>query len=434
MTPQECVLPIVAESLTPFIKPREEVIRIRQALHSHMQRQVQPHDGPLTVANLSRPTGIQLREALEAPLSGVRRAYLKALHAHAAAKANYDALKADVTRLSSDPGEQTQNQPDHLVNECYIPLLRQRERLRKLQIIDRAFSQITAAGKGTADFHLDDVVKNLVGDPPTPPPNQSTTFTDKLDVETLVLQLKKAVLSAKQNVDASGMSTARIAANSSAKPGVQAEIAGLQSALNELTGWMEQQLIVIGEGGVEGEPTSVPQTPRTVSSASESAAANLEDIEALYEQYLSIRLRIIEIVNEPPNSNPASLSPVHERTPSITFEKPTPAEILLPYISTLTSAKQQESALLQQAAHLRQAISTAEGETQRLIFRLADESHLVQPGASKSKDWIVAAAEASLLTSEYVSQRVKDGREHVSKAEKKLEDIERLPQIANKLI
>lgn len=435
MTPEECVLPVVAESLAPFIKPREEVIRIRQALHSHVQRYVQPHDGPLTVANLSRPPSTQRQETLDGALSGVRRAYMKALQAHSAARVNYDALKADITRLFSESGEKTQNQPDRLVNECYIPLLRQRERLRKLRILDRAFSQVTALGKGTADVHLDDIVKQSAGDPPTPPANPNTAFNDRPDVETLILQLKKAVLSAKQSVDGHNVSTTWASAKSPIKPGGQAEIAGLQSALNELTVWMEQQLAVIGEGGGgEEESTSIPPTPRTISSASECDRANLEDIEALYEQYLSTRLHLIETVNEPPDSGPPPLSPVHKRIPSIVSEKSTPAETLLPYISTLTSVKQQESALLQQTVHLRRAISTADGETRRLISRLADESHLVQPGASKGKDWSVAAAEASLSTAEFVSRKVMDGEEHTSKAEKLLDDIERLSYSADKLI
>jgi hypothetical protein len=432
--PQEFPLPEVAEALGPFIRPRNEIAQIRKELQNHVQSQLKSGDAPLATTNLANPTEGELPDVPTSSLTGVRRAYLKALQAHATAQSRYEALKADLARLQTGTTEDHTKPKEALVHESYIPLLRQRERQRKLLVLDSTFAQIHAAGKGVVDGHLDDVVRQQAGDLPTPPSTQPSAFNEKPDVNARILELKKAILSTKRSIDApkSGPSSTQSVASS--KSMNEPEIAGLQHALNELTGWMEHQLAIIGETEAEAAQ-SAPPTPSANGQVGDTVPTSLDDVEVLYEQYLEARQRLIETSNDPPESkfDPISLSPIRERSSAQGSSRSSAAETILPFIPSLVSSKQQEASLLQQGTHIRRAITTAEAETLRLISRLADESHLVHPGASKCKDWADAANEAGKATKEAALQRVRAGQDFAGAAEWRMKEVEKLPEALEEL-
>ncbi|KAF2766871.1 hypothetical protein EJ03DRAFT_329641, partial [Teratosphaeria nubilosa] len=363
MPQEKFPLPEVADALEPFIKPREEVSQIRQELQKHVQRQLKAVDVPLTAVNLTTAPEGDLTEFSSPPLTGVRRAYLKALQAHAAAQSRFDSLKADLAKLNTNKNDSFESFGD-LVNESYIPILRQRERQRKLLVLDRTFAQINAAGKAVVDGHLDDIVKQSAGNLPTPPSSQPASISDKADINTRILDLKKAVLSAKRSVEdiRNGRSTHRPDSNASSKSSTEADVAGLQRALNELTGWMEHQLAVIGEADTASSQ-SAPATANTNGHVETAQTASLEHVEQLYEQYIAARQHLIETVNNPPSpdSESSPSSPVLERSASgNSNSRRAPAAVMLPYISSLATHKKLESSLLQQSAHLRKVIHSTE--------------------------------------------------------------------------
>ncbi|KAI7350925.1 hypothetical protein KC320_g5301 [Hortaea werneckii] len=423
-----CPLPEVAEALGPFIKPRDEVSRIRQELQSYLQKQAGSADVPLSTANVTASSERDVLSPRPA-LSGVRRAYLHALRAHSEARGKHDRLRADLERLSAGSlDENKRTNTSASVTENHLPLLRQRERQRKLQAIQRAFEGISSTGKAATNAHIDDLVRQKAGDLPAPPSVQQQTYSDKPDVDSRVLELKKAIIATKRRVDLLTASDPR--SNEETSRQSKSEVAGLQAALQELTVWMEDQLSLIGSA--EGESQAAPPTPSTGEQATSGATSSVEDIGALYEDYIDARERLITTTNSPPstattpdNSRSGSRSP-----PSRDIERrASPAETLLPHIRRLASTKLNEQALLQQSAYLRRQISTAESEDQRLILRLADESHIVQPGASKGKDWAEAGREASRATTEAASERLKAGEKAAASAKRALDDIEYVPKV-----
>ncbi|KAK5124118.1 hypothetical protein LTR85_001821 [Meristemomyces frigidus] len=428
MAVEDCPLPEVAEALGPYIKPRHEVASIRQELQSHLAKQVGRTDLLVSSATLAEPQNVS--SSTPSSALGVRKAYLKALQAHATAQTRYDALKADLDRLSGfDVVSRDHNSS---LNGSYIPLLRQREKQRKLLVIDNAYSRIQAAGKDTTSGSLDDIVRQLAGDLPTQPTASAPAYNEQPDVDGRVLQLKKAVLAAKRRIDASRAPHA-MQPDDFTRPGPEADVAGLQGALNELTGWMEQQLAIIGEA--ESEPQSVPSTPST-NGHTLPEPVSIEDIEALYEQYLAFRQRLIETVNAPPASQapPDATATLHGSAVKDVDKRTTPAETLLPYINILSTRKHEEQSLLQQSAHLRRQISTAEAENARVIARLADESHLVHPGAARGKDWAEAGSGASKETEQFTKHRLQAGEAAAEKASKALVDIEGVPKMLDALV
>ncbi|KAI7542184.1 hypothetical protein KC343_g17524 [Hortaea werneckii] len=423
-----CPLPEVAEALGPFIKPRDEVSRIRQELQSYLQKQAGSADVPLSTANV---TASSERDVLSPgpALSGVRRAYLQALRAHSEAQGKHDRLRADLERLSAGSlDERKRTKTSASVAENHLPLLRQRERLRKLQAIQRAFEGISSTGKAATNAHIDDLVRQKAGDLPAPPSVQQQTYSDKPDVDSRVLELKKAIIATKRRVDL--LTRSDSTSNDEASRQSEPEVAGLQAALQELTIWMEDQLSLIGSA--EGDSQAPPPTPSTGEQATSGATSSVEDIGALYEDYIDARERLITTINSPPSTNttPDDSRSMSRSPPSRDIERrASPAETLLPHIRRLASTKLNEQALLQQSAYLRRQISTAESEDQRLILRLADESHIVQPGASKGKDWAEAGKEASRATTEAASERLKAGEKATASAKGALDDIEHVPKV-----
>ncbi|KAK3716709.1 hypothetical protein LTR37_006339 [Vermiconidia calcicola] len=437
---QDCPLPEVAEALGPFIKPRREVTNIRQGLQAYLQNQLRTDGTPLSSVNLTQ-TGLSLPHSPPQALSGVRKAYYKALVAHTAAQAKYDALRVELEQIKhnqSAPETTEDNRTSISFNDGYITLLQQKEKHRKLQVIEDAFSTILSNSGETSN--LDDMIRRKIGDLPTPPSTQPS-FNRNPEVEGKMMELKKAVVSSKRRVDEQRTRGLTHAANGAGETySSQAEIAGLQKALQVLTGWMENQLTVIA--AAEPEVQQDAATPvRTRSSSRSQASA--EDVETLYEDYIDARQRLVQTVNDPTDTrsepradkfgfetdNPSSRSP--SRTKASTRSA---AETILPHIPALVAAKQEEQTLIQQSAYIRRQLSAAEDETARLIQRLAHESHLVQPAASSGSDWAEAAREAGSTTEQFMNQRLEVGVGSVEAAENVLRSVRALPSVFDGLV
>ncbi|KAK5674837.1 hypothetical protein LTS10_012574 [Elasticomyces elasticus] len=426
MEPPGCPLPGLVSGLRPYIKPRGEATQIRTDLQSSLQK----HTGSEGTTLTTRP---RIGKGVQVPpnITGVRRAYLKALEAHTTAQSRYDALKADLEQLSESTRPDNSRTPDgpSSVNVHYIPMLRQREKRRRLLVIERAYSGATDVGAGFVDGHLDDIVKQHAGDLPTPPTIQTPAFNDKPDVEARIVSLKKAVLATRQIVNVRLSAARKSSAVETIGPG--GETAGLQSALNELTGWMERQLGVIGDA--EGDVQATPAKHLTNGHAVHPAP-DVESIAKLYDAYLEARQRLVHTTASPmvvnvggPNRTVSGpdLQPSRQQRGA--------ASAVLPYIDTLSSAKQEERTLLQQSTHLRCQIAASESETQRLLARLADESHLVHPGASKGRDWANAAESASGATKDFAMQRLQAGVASTDVAAQSLEHVRSVPSLLGDL-
>ncbi|KAK0269372.1 hypothetical protein LTR91_000566 [Friedmanniomyces endolithicus] len=424
MASLDCPIPSVGASLNPYIKTRDEVTRIRKDLHSHLQ----VHDGSeLVFLSLANPSG-PIKSQTPTTITGVRKAYLDALRAHSASQARYDALKADLASLaeskSSTSAVPVVSQPS--VNDCHVPMLRQREKRRQLQLIDRTYVAVTTTGAASIDGHLDDIVRQQAGDLPTLLSKPPANLSEKSNVEAQILKLKKTVLSVRRSVDAlaAGNSGDRAISVPPARTG--GEALGLQSALNELTGWMEQRLAVIGDADAKSQAIGVTEVSNAHAA---SGGVSLDDIAASYRDYLVARQRTIYTTSSTPLTfRPASFSVALENGTSTRHQLRSPANTILPYLDGLTSAKHEELCLFQESSFLRRQIAASESETQRLLARLADESHLVHPGISKARSWTTAAAEASNATKEVALQRLQNGESSTGAAAQVLQGVRNVPE------
>lgn len=450
MQVEDCPLPEVASALSPFIKTREEVSTIRRNLQAHLQSNLPLEEStPLSVVNLTTPFDDTLSDPPTA-LTGVRRAYWKALQANQAAQAKYDGLKADLEALKR-PGPATtlgavqESAPAPSINETHIPLLRAKEKLRRLRVLEKAFSSLPALPTEP----LEDQLRAQLGEQPTPPsthpPSSSNSSTGRSpDVEARILELKKAVLTTKRRVEdqtaQNAVSRASLPANEELSSA--ARIAGLQSALGELTGWMEEMLGVIAEAEADAaEKQKGSSAPATPARTGRDAKASLEEIERGYERYLQARKRLVQaIASPPPDADEEDENGVLFDIPSTGKAKqsrppkPSAAESLLPFITTLTAAKRQEATILQQNAHIRRHLTASEAQTAQLLQRLAGESHLVSPGACRGKDWADASKEAGAESEKALLDRIRAGEVLAGAAREAMEGIERAPDSMSALL
>lgn len=441
-----CPLPKeVAEALQPYIKTRQEVEHVRRGLQASF---------PVSTLDTARKSYSETPEP--GGLTGVRKAYLQALQAHRVAQERYDALKTELEQLSRSeptPGG-AQGNTTAFLTESYVPLIRQRERRRKLAIVEKTLAKITAAGGDTVVESFDKVAKREVGELPHPP--STSGYADReLESDYDLTRLKKAILSTKRELEEHEELSAQANGIAEGDINPHADLKALQKTHSELTAWMENQLAMISDVDSTKDGSSSTYSAAD-NSAGEEAAFSLSDIENLYKQYLDSRQRLLRVVSHQerqdssPSSSPdttrrRSTSPTTPTTTTTTLDSdpslPAPSELILPYLSRLTSTKQTSQSLSQQTTHLRRQLTLAETQTQDILTRLADESHLVQPEhhhhrrrggggggvAPQGQDWREAAEEAREATVNVVKKRVESGNAFAEQAVQTLESIHGLP-------
>lgn len=441
-----CPLPKeVAEALQPYIKTRQEVEHVRRGLQASF---------PVSTLDTARKSYSETPEP--GGLTGVRKAYLQALQAHRVAQERYDALKTELEQLSRSeptPGG-AQGNTTAFLTESYVPLIRQRERRRKLAIVEKTLAKITAAGGDAVVESFDKVAKREVGELPHPP--STSGYADReLESDYDLTRLKKAILSTKRELEEHEELSAQANGIAEGDINPHADLKALQKTHSELTAWMENQLAMISDVDSTKDGSSSTYSAAD-NSAGEEAAFSLSDIENLYKQYLDSRQRLLRVVSHQerqdssPSSSPdtarrRSTSPTTPTTTTTTLDSdpslPAPSELILPYLSRLTSTKQTSQSLSQQTTHLRRQLTLAETQTQDILTRLADESHLVQPehhhhrrrggggggGAPQGQDWREAAEEAREATVNIVKKRVESGNAFAEQAVQTLESIHGLP-------
>lgn len=426
VTSEDFPLPEVAEALSPFIKPRDEVKAIRQDLQAYLKSHLDTKDAPLTVATLSDPSPRDPNRGPPEALSGVRKAYYRALQTHFAAQTRYDNLKAELERLSQDgTGRPNDQRPDELADASeYVTVLRQRQKLRKLRAIDQALEETTAVGDDLLAKGLEEKVHSQTGQAPASPAATTIDPGTTSDVEEKVMELRRAILTTKRSIDAvQARSQAEDAQRSS-----KGEAHALQRAHDELSTWIEQQLVTISETEPARDNYEEQNNHHPTREGQEVAA-----IESLYTRYTTARTQILStIANSPANPEETNVTQTQPNglRPQQLYPTPTtnpaPATILLPHLSALLHAKESNQYHTQTTTHLRRALATSNENTRRLFARLAEESHLVAPGVEKGEAWLKAGSEASRELEAFVREQVAVGVKAIGDGGESLTCVEEL--------
>jgi hypothetical protein len=155
----------------------------------------------------------------------------------------------------------------------------------------------------------------------------------------------------------------------------------------------------------------------------------LEQIEEWYGKYVAARAELVKTIDAVKNqdtSRSTTTAPAQRLEASAqdrATESMKLAEIL-PFLPTLIQTSREERSLFQQSTYLRHQLALTSEETSRTIGRLADESHLVTPGANSAIAWAEAALEASTSTRQYLEENLREGEKKAGRAEETLREIQ----------
>ncbi|OKL56953.1 hypothetical protein UA08_07824 [Talaromyces atroroseus] len=216
----DSAIPPAAKPLVPYLRSRQDALRLRQALTLYLQSHIVSEDnnsynnsdGDLTVSHpaLTLPANASVTvKRIPSEIAGVRREYLKALQENIAVKREYNDLSEKITSRQLLNGQVNARPSKPAVSGSidvdthssvlsdYLALLRERRRHEKLQLFDAHLRELASAAdpeeqhqsnSSTARADLDKIFKG----------NGYETADESGDnVQALISKLERAVVRAK---------------------------------------------------------------------------------------------------------------------------------------------------------------------------------------------------------------------------------------------
>jgi len=436
--------------LEPYIRPREEVAHIRQILAVHLDSCLKDGAavGPLALVdanNLNLPSTAR----------GLHKEYLEALDANIRARNEFAASCRPQRRPSGETANTLADQGSDRLQE-HLAIIRLRQRLEKLQVIERGLITLEQKPAASPDF-LDpgEIFKDSRPLPDVPKDLVTALTIDKAtegpQLKGLIDQLEKHVLQAKFLLQREEQLLEKVKSRSTARPENVSESVKLE-ALNrtrvELINWMETELSKAAgdDGDAEGHDSQRQRAP----AGSINMEEQLASIKEKYAQYLEARKTLLQLVSQQPQ--PSMKPRTKEEKPEAHLaSKPLPvAHLLSPYLEQLLSLAHEQKGLIAHKSHLNTAISRQLKENGQVLGHLAEESHLIpahpMPGAPRSnaafaeatatvesygpsnrvRPWVFAADSAKISTLEAVAEKIEEGQIALEGSMRSLGELEQL--------
>ncbi|KAH6626049.1 hypothetical protein B0J18DRAFT_423767 [Chaetomium sp. MPI-SDFR-AT-0129] len=455
-SPGENTFNDIKKTLEPYVRPREEVARIRQILAAHLDTSIKGGTpiGPLALVDTQ-----QVGSSTTA--RGLQEQYLAALQENIKARSEFDVVchtkkqppKPKQPTSTSGDGQHGDRLREHLAS------IRLRQRRDKLQVIEgslNSLEQKPAASPGFLD--PDKIFRDSRPLPSIPKELMAGLGADKTangpHIKGLIDQLERHVLQAKLLLKREEQLLDKVKSQSTVRPENISESAKL-SALNrtrtELINWIETEL-----GKAAGDDNDADSQEAQKHRARAGESLNMEEqlasIKEKYVQYLEARKTLLQLINEQPE--PVIKPPTKDTKTPFPATPPNPpppsAHLLSPYLQQLFSLSREQKGLIAQKSHLNNTIFRQLKENNQILDHLAEESHLIpahpMPGggigpsgdgggggggaASRSnatafaeatsggisgpsdlvRPWVFAADSAKIATLEAVAEKIEEGQ------------------------
>lgn len=460
-------IPPFVKPLAPYVRSRQEVLRIRQALTVYLRSLIvfadaaeTSNQAPSHLALCVPNDAVEDVKRIPADLTGLRKEYLQALQANVAARKEHRAVSEDVAALRrqrSSPARSTESadpQEPGADLQNYLLLLRDQRRHGKLQVFQHYLAELSR--KEAADFDDigagEDPNQQLLApqETDTNAPGRNGTNTD---LDDLVHQLERAVVRARTQLDREKQLFEKAKARHTAReseglgePSAAAQAHALQRTRDELVQWVEERLVS------EGDPDeSIVQDlpPEELEETQRLLEEKKQQIAERYAAYLQARKELLDAASRAcqpitVTSKPSPRPAYRNEVPTQETYPPDPVDIASYANETLVPLSKSQKALALQKSFLSGLLSKENATTLRTFHRLSDESHLLpeypilarQPrfkhavaalnsrNASQSANrkesdevvnlaeaWAFAASEAATNEREYVQQKVALGME-----------------------
>lgn len=395
-----CPLPELADALQPYIRSKEEVASIRHSLDMALNKQQAGSNRPLT--RYLAAEHAQLREPSELDVldgRGTRSTYARAMSARRNASQRLTDLRDELARLHKPTASA---EPASHADGTLLALasLRREQRRQILEIVKNSVRGLEEERERSEHGNLSHILNNERQALPVPPSITPSKEFSRQNNTSSILELKKAVLKAKSLVDTDP------AVLNDSDPHDWPEythngprVLALIRTRDEMVKWLENELSKMSQGG---EFAMAGAASPSLAENEEVEEANIHDV---YSKYLEVRQDLVRVLaplkESIVTSKPLSRRPSQERQYSASgtmnpkqHEQPAscPASDILPYAKELCAITEQEAALIQHSTFLRRQLAWTSDRTGQLLYRLADESHLLVPGASDTFAWVQAAA------------------------------------------
>ncbi|RDW90675.1 uncharacterized protein DSM5745_02450 [Aspergillus mulundensis] len=468
-------IPPFAKPLAPYIKSRQEALRIRQALTRYLRSHITfvdndpEHPDYLSQSHLAlcvSDNAVSDVKRIPTEFTGLRKEYLEALQANVAARKQRQSIADKVSAQRSGGTGTGRPFPDSSSElQAYLRLVRDRRRHAKLQVFEHYLHEL----QNRNSLRLEDF-ENQDG-------RNQTALLEEFevenegngavpgDVEELVHKLERAVIRAKSQLDQEKRLYAELKARAvtegsrTEEPVPSVKAVALQKTRDELIQWVEDKLV--GSGNSE-EP---PMRELPAEEIEESARILEEQRVRIIQQYAiytETRKRLLEAAAracQPVSTASTKPSPrTLDHRPSSSEEAPPiePLQVQSYASDVLHPVSKAQRALALQKFYLSGMLAKEKSTAMRMLNRLSDESHLLpeypilarQPrfkhataalnnrnAASQAdpakQDEIVNMAEAWAFASsaagsgekDYVEQKVEDGNERADRAEQELQKV-----------
>ncbi|KAI4716231.1 hypothetical protein E4T48_07591 [Aureobasidium sp. EXF-10727] len=405
---EQCPLPELAEALRPYIRPREEVAEIRRGIDSLLSQYVQDDNVPFSKMTLS-VAETSAQSTLNSPFNGARRAFVQALIARQKAQSQYDALKAELDLLQHTPGEKDNDEKKENPVADTVALIRQRQRRDKLLVIEKALDNLEEVRHTSRYADPGELLNSMQSQIP-PPLAQQFQDESLADAQAHVFELQKAVLRAQSTIQ----SKAQI---NPPQPPIKEDwkrAYALRRARDDLIAWIEGELAKLSEDDDHGDAD--------LDMPGDIGAESLDEIkttlQGLYDKYITSRERLVRVLNTQHKIDSDPIKPLPERQDyTNNNDRSSDAALasrVLPFIGILRSTAQEEAALMQHTSYLRRQITAVSTETEQLLVRLSDESHMVRPGTSHTAAWAEAARDARNSDKDVVESQLGTGETSIN--------------------
>ncbi|KAL3457358.1 hypothetical protein BJX64DRAFT_269135 [Aspergillus heterothallicus] len=469
-------IPPFAKPLAPYIKTRQEALRIRQILTAYLHSQLIYDDNDPEHPNRHAQSHFSLCvpddavigvKRIPAEITGLRREYLQALQANIEARNQHKLISeklASAARPSSPSFGSTPIHDSSFELSSYLRLVREKRRHAKLKVFEHYFQELRGRNTVTPeDFENKNrdqlgLLQNLAQE------DQNGNARES-DIDGLVQKLERAVVRAKSQLDREKKLYEDLKARNDSKGFDKDDVApsvkviALQRTRDELVHWVEEKLV--GSGNSEEAPVTELPTEEIEESARILEEQRVRILEQ-YATYTETRKRLLEVAARAcqPIST-ASTKPPHQpaelRSMSVAEPLPIePLEVLSFATNVLHPLSKSQRSLALQKFYLSGLLAKEKSTTLRILNRLSDESHLLpeypilarQPRfkhataalnprqaanqldpaeqdeiVKMAEAWAFASAAAGSNEKEYVEQKVAEGTEKAQNAQEELQKV-----------
>lgn len=432
-------IPPSARPLAPYIRSRQDVRRIRQALTLYLQSHIASDDNASTNSLL-----VPIDPAVDVPripatLTGARKEYLLALQENAAAKREYDAFSHKIAsrKLLVQDRPNTINQANEAQTplEDYLSLLQENRRYEKLRLFDHALTNLSKEAPADIAVPEQDALLGQWR-------RNASTRESTDDVQELISKLERTVLRAKENLAREQHLLEELKERQRSEPASKdafsaRRAAALQRVRDELVQWVEEKLAT-------ANPEEVPE----FDVPSEPEAADSEHVQErkalIREQYLkyvqerSTLLDALSLLSQPTKS--VAPAPNQTATKPPEYPNTTPSwnsvDLFGPASELLLPGSAVQKSLALQRSYLAGLLSKEKANLNQSLDRLSHESHLLPEYpilarqtrfkhitadrtdgeradelVAHAQAWAFAADAARSNESDYVEQKIEHGQD-----------------------